>query len=231
MRLILLLLTTTLIPSSTDQSHFASAGQQEPPGAEVLGFDFGQKMQLPPQLDKDGRYVRGQPPYPGWRMSGDRERDTTRYANQVGIGTGSMEASGGSDPYSEYPSSLPTGSSFPTPETSSSATVVVRNTGSKTIKAIDWDFPFPHISEKRPVLRYAMRSKAIIKPAEIKTIREPISPSARGFNVIRGNGPERTVTLMSIQEGISVTVPIDCLSQGAQIIRIKYSDGSVWQRR
>jgi len=96
------------------------------------------------------------------------------------------------------------------------ATVVIRNDGTKTIKAIDWNFPFPHILNKKPELRYAIHSKVRIKPGETRTICGPISKSAKGFNISQGNGPAHSVTLISTQEGISITVPVANLRGGVQ---------------
>jgi len=211
---LLLILATSTLWLSADGALSDGPTRQDPPGVEVLGWDIGPGTRM--RLDEleyagqSGRIV-GIPLASGL---------------QPGISDLALEASNWRDPSSNYDLYV----NVLRPEKVTMASLIVRNSGAKTVKAIEWDFPHPHISDNKPVLRYALRSKTSIKPGEIKTIRELLRNSAKGFNTAKGNGPERTVTFISRESGISLTVPIDCLRDGARINRIRFSDGSSWQR-
>jgi hypothetical protein len=54
----------------------------------------------------------------------------------------------------------------------------IRNTSTKTIKAIEWDFAFPRREGETLILRYEVSHKADIKPGGKKTLKHPLPPGA-----------------------------------------------------
>ncbi len=60
----------------------------------------------------------------------------------------------------------------------------VRNTGSKTIKAIDWDFAFPRFEGAKLALRYDVSTRIEIKPGEKKALKQPLSARASKCKVV-----------------------------------------------
>jgi hypothetical protein len=227
-----LLLSMAALFASTDQASTAGSISQGPPGIELLNFIIGPGTQTRLKLD-DERYEA--------RSSGlDRTRDGDTARNTTSVMQGQaagapMDASMSTDPFVGSSLSTPiigtsTGDGKLVSEKGLFATAVIRNTGTKTIKIIDWDFPHPHIQNGKGVLRQEVRSKATVKPGDVRTIREPIPRSTKGFNMVKGNAPDPSVTYSSTKDRISLTVPIASLREGARIVRVKYSDGSTWHR-
>ncbi len=227
MIVLLLIAISAAAAIGTSQTSLAGAGAENPPDIEILGSDIGPgfQMSLRPEYETGQGLIRQ-----SRVTSGDLERDTSRYAANGRPRNWSMEASMGLDPFVDYsPDYLPPGYVI-RPKKAVLATLVIRNNGVKTVKTIDWEFQYPHITNNKTALRYLLKSHAVIRPGEIKTIREPLPHSARAFNIMRGNGPQRTVTFISSADGLSLTVPVDCLRESARINRILYADGTIWQR-
>ena len=79
------------------------------------------------------------------------------------------------------------------------ASLTVKNSGEKAIKAVGWDYVLTDPATKKEIKRYNFRGKKMLKPNESMTLKEIVKPS----------GAERR----------------------AEITRIEYADGSVWQRQ
>jgi hypothetical protein len=92
--------------------------------------------------------------------------------------------------------------------------VVIKNTGAKSIKVVEWDFLFPHCENGQFVPRYDVTTMVKIKPGGKKTLKRRLSPGAS-----RCEKP-KVISIDEIwkQERISIK-------------RIEYVDGSVWQRQ
>ena len=92
--------------------------------------------------------------------------------------------------------------------------VVIKNTGAKLIKVVEWDFLFPHCENGQFVPRYDVTTMAKIKPGGQKTLKRRLSPGASRCEM------PKVINIDEIrkQERISIK-------------RIEYVDGSVWQRQ
>jgi hypothetical protein len=92
--------------------------------------------------------------------------------------------------------------------------VVIKNTGVKQIKVVEWDFLFPHCENGQFVPRYDATTMVKIKPGGQKTLKRRLSPVASGCVM------PKVISIDEIrkQERISIK-------------RIEYVDGLVWQRR
>ena len=92
--------------------------------------------------------------------------------------------------------------------------VSIKNTSAKSIKAVEWDFLFPHCENGRYVPRYDVTTRVKINPGGQKTLKRRLSP---------------VVSLCDMPKVIS----IDELRKQERISikRIEYVDGSAWQRQ
>jgi hypothetical protein len=87
------------------------------------------------------------------------------------------------------------------------AKVTLKNTGSKTIKAVSWDYVFTDTKEQKELKRYSLQSKQQILPNETQTLMRDV-----------GLDPKENTRHISTGK------------QGIEIIKIEYTDGSVWRR-
>jgi hypothetical protein len=92
--------------------------------------------------------------------------------------------------------------------------VVIKNTGAKQIKVVEWDFLFPHCENGLFVPRYDATTRVKINPGGKKTLKHRLAPVASGCVM------PKVISIDEIrkQERISIK-------------RIEYMDGSVWQRQ
>lgn len=226
----LLLMAAASIFSTNSQLPPKGSSEPGPPDVQIISFALGPGIQTGLRVEPRGHEVVR--PY---ELDRTNSGDNTRKMGSIGSPNTAPEASMSNDPYVQNydtgasPASEPSFSMMVS-EKGSLAVALIRNTGSKTIKAIDWDFAFPHIRNNKPMLRYAVHSKSKIKPGESIPVRGFISRSVKTFNQWHGNGPDQPGTLTSTSEGISIGVMPADLREGARIIRIKYSDGSIWNR-
>jgi len=88
----------------------------------------------------------------------------------------------------------------------------VRNTGTKTIKAIDWDYIFLEPDTEHEVERRQFTSDAKIAPGKTK-----------GLEVLIATPPTRTVSVYALGKDEQRSV-----RGRVVIVRIEYADGSVW---
>lgn len=111
---------------------------------------------------------------------------------------------------------------------------MVRNTSSKTIRAIDWDFAFPRFEGEKLALRYDVFTKVEIKPGGKKSLKQQLPAGASKCKVIHVGGEEATdgkgkpfdsVCGEGIHDGSHLK------QETVSVKRIEYSDGSVWQRQ
>lgn len=92
--------------------------------------------------------------------------------------------------------------------------VSVVNTGLKTIKAVDWDFIFFNINTQSEAGRLELTSEEKIGPGKTKEL-----------NVMTSKPPAKTVSVYALDKSER-----QGLDGQAVIMRIEYTDGSVWQR-
>jgi hypothetical protein len=111
--------------------------------------------------------------------------------------------------------------------------LIVRNTASKEIRAIDWDFAFPRYVDEKIVLRYDVSSKIEIKSNGKKTLKHPLPTGATRCKVIfvsEDSQQEKTKTFEAVC-GPGIHDPSHLKQETISIKRIEYTDGSVWQRQ
>ncbi|HEX5708029.1 MAG TPA: hypothetical protein VFX96_12075 [Pyrinomonadaceae bacterium] len=91
--------------------------------------------------------------------------------------------------------------------------VRLKNTGERTIKAVDWDYVFVDPTTAGVVARHQFTSEEKIKPGKEKEL-----------SVFTLSPPSRTVSAGALDEkGHSP------YSESVVLVRVLYSDGSVWQ--
>lgn len=87
------------------------------------------------------------------------------------------------------------------------ARATLRNTGTKAIKAVSWDYVFTDEKERKELKRYKFQSKQQILPGETQTL-----------NVSLGLDPK------------DKTRHIAAGKQSVEITKLEYADGSVWKQ-
>ncbi len=100
------------------------------------------------------------------------------------------------------------------PEDGYRYTVKLRNDGGKTVKSIDWDYLFIDSATGREVARHQFTSDDTVKPGKTKEV-----------SVLYLTPPVKTVSAKAL--GKKDTMPFQ---ERVELVRILYSDGSVWQR-
>ena len=104
--------------------------------------------------------------------------------------------------------------------------ISIKNLSDKAIKAIEWDFAFPRYEDNKLVLRFAVSSKADIKPGGKKTLKQPLLQGAMKCKVVTISDGKafESVCSKSFQD------PSQFSQEPVSIKRIEYADGSVWRR-
>jgi hypothetical protein len=92
--------------------------------------------------------------------------------------------------------------------------VEIRNTGAKTIKLIDWDYIFLDPDTLKEVARHQFTSDDTVKPGKSKKI-----------SVFYLHPPVKTVSVKMLSKKNMAK-----FKEQVVLMRIQYSDGSVWQR-
>jgi hypothetical protein len=90
----------------------------------------------------------------------------------------------------------------------------IKNTGARTIKAIDWDYIFLDAVSRSEVGRQQFTSEEKIDPGK-----------ARELTIRIRKPPTQTISVSSYEENER-----GVLSEQVMIVRIEYTDGSIWQR-
>ena len=91
--------------------------------------------------------------------------------------------------------------------------MLITNTGSRTIKLVDWDYVFLDPGTSEVVARHQFTSEETIKPGKSKEV-----------SVLYLTPPVKTVSagMLTKKEPMPFTEQV-------VIARIEFSDGSVWQ--
>jgi hypothetical protein len=103
----------------------------------------------------------------------------------------------------------------------------VKNSGTKTIEAVEWDFAFPRLVNGQTVLRFDVSSQVEIKPGKKKTLKQVLPPGARGCEMVVVRADAGGVC----GHPLAMRDPAAMNQEAATIKRIEYADGSVWQRQ
>ena len=113
--------------------------------------------------------------------------------------------------------------------------VVVKNTGSKPIKVVEWDFAFPRYENGQLLSRYGVTTEVEIKPGGRKTLKHKLPPGAKRCEVVKvisdENQPEKIITFEAVcGQGFHDPSLLNQKQETISIKRIEYADGSVWQK-
>jgi hypothetical protein len=113
--------------------------------------------------------------------------------------------------------------------------VVIRNTESKPIKVVEWDFAFPRYENGQLLSRYDVTTKIEIKPGGKKTLKHKLPPGAKRCEVVKvvsdENQPEKTSAFEAVcGQGFHDPSLLNQKQETISIKRIEYADGSVWQK-
>ena len=91
--------------------------------------------------------------------------------------------------------------------------VTVKNTGLKTIKAVDWDYVFLDGSTENEIDRQQFTSEESVDPGKTRVL-----------TVVVDRPPTKTISVEALNKRER-----DTLGEKVVIMRIEYADGSVWQ--
>jgi hypothetical protein len=91
--------------------------------------------------------------------------------------------------------------------------VQIHNAGAKTIKLVDWDYIFLDPNTRKEVARHQFTSDETIKTGQIKEV-----------NVFYLAPPVKIITAEMLDKKNAPS-----FDERVVLIRIQYSDGSVWQ--
>jgi hypothetical protein len=114
--------------------------------------------------------------------------------------------------------------------------VVVKNTGSKPIKIVEWDFAFPRYENGQLLSRYGVTTNVEIKSGGKKTLKHKLPPGAKRCEVVKvisdENQPEKIIAFEAVcGQGFHDPSLLNQKQETISIKRIEYADGSVWQRQ
>lgn len=110
----------------------------------------------------------------------------------------------------------------------------LKNTGSKMIKALAWDFAFVRKEEGKLLLRYEAFHQVEIKPGSKKNLKQPLPPGATRCQVFKVSADTTAQDKAKAFEAVcgrGVNDPSQLPEQKSVIIRrIEYADGTVWSQ-
>ena len=114
--------------------------------------------------------------------------------------------------------------------------VVVKNTGYKPIKVVEWDFAFPRYENGQLLSRYDVTTKVEIKSGGKKTLKYKLPPGAKRCEVVKvindENQPEKIISFEAVcGQGFHDPSLLNQKQETISIKRLEYADGSVWQRQ
>ncbi len=114
--------------------------------------------------------------------------------------------------------------------------VTIRNTESKPIKVVEWDFAFPRYEGGQLLSRYDVTTRVEIKPGGKKTLKHKLPQGAKRCEVVKvisdKDQPEKTSAFEAVcGQGFHDPSLLNQKQETISIKRIEYADGSVWQRQ
>lgn len=114
--------------------------------------------------------------------------------------------------------------------------VELKNSTSKAIKSVEWDFAFPRHENGQLLLRFDVTSSTEIKPGGKKTLKHKLPPNAKKCEVVKVISDENQTDKVSTFEavcgaGFNDPSLLNQKQETISIKRIEYVDGSVWERK
>jgi hypothetical protein len=109
--------------------------------------------------------------------------------------------------------------------------LVVRNTATKPIKAVAWDFTFLRLENNQMAPRYSVVSRIEIKPGAKKTLQQKLPSGAKRCEIVAVSEDTAQPAFEAVC-GAGFNDPSQLKEQQTVTInRIEYADGTVWQRQ
>ncbi|MBL8167176.1 MAG: hypothetical protein JNJ50_03425 [Acidobacteria bacterium] len=113
---------------------------------------------------------------------------------------------------------------------------VIRNTDTRPIKSVIWDFAFPRYENGQLLSRYEVVSKVELKPGGKKTLKYQLPPGAKRCEVVRVMGDdaqsEKANTFEAVcGQGFHDPSLLKQKQETISIKRIEYADGTIWQKQ
>lgn len=113
--------------------------------------------------------------------------------------------------------------------------VELKNSNSKAIKAVEWDFAFPRYENGQLILRYNVTTKVEIKPGGKKTLKHKLPTGAKKCEVVKvisdENQPDKVSTFEAVcGQGFHDPSLLKQKQETITIKRIEFADGSAWQK-
>lgn len=114
--------------------------------------------------------------------------------------------------------------------------VELRNSNSKAIKSVEWDFAFPRYENGQLVLRADVKTNVEIKVGGKKTLKHQLPPNAKRCEVVKvlsdENQPDKISTFEAVcGAGFHDPSLLNQKQETITIKRIEFADGSVWTRQ
>ncbi|MFN0110965.1 MAG: hypothetical protein ACKVZH_19060 [Blastocatellia bacterium] len=114
--------------------------------------------------------------------------------------------------------------------------VELKNSDSKAVKSIEWDFAFPRYENGQLMLRFDVSSKTEIKPGGKKTLKHKLPPNAKRCEIVRvlsnENEPDKVSAFEAVcGQGINDPSLMNQKQETITIKRIEFVDGSVWEKK
>ncbi|MBL8189706.1 MAG: hypothetical protein JNK38_16965 [Acidobacteria bacterium] len=114
--------------------------------------------------------------------------------------------------------------------------IELKNSDTKTIKSVDWDFAFPRYENGQLQLRFDVKSAVEIKPGGKKTLKHKLPPNAKKCEVVKVISDEEQPDKVSTFEAVCGQGFHDPSLQNQKqetitIKRIEFADGTVWSRQ
>jgi hypothetical protein len=106
------------------------------------------------------------------------------------------------------------------------AFVSISNSGTKTVKAVDWEFVLPRFVKDKETVFFPVRSKQEIKPGATVELRQRLPRDDCG----RGQAISYGTKFIMQTCGRQRPRATGWYQPGARITRVEYTDGSFWQR-
>ncbi len=114
--------------------------------------------------------------------------------------------------------------------------VELKNSNSKAIKLVEWDFAFPRYENGQLLLRADVKTNVEIKAGGKKTLKHQLPPNAKRCEVVKvlsdENQPDKISTFEAVcGAGFHDPSLLNQKQETITIKRIEFADGSVWTRQ
>lgn len=225
---ILLAVISTIDIAVTAQTQPSTQAPPEKPQVEIIrhkiGTDYYPMLDRPSLTTPSMAAENGDLPMTeNERISRSRNRNPSNKLPSAPIAPGDTRSRGRLSSYTRII------------DTAETIQVELKNSNSKAIKAVEWDFAFPRYENGQLVLRYDVTTKVEIKPGGKKTLKHKLPTGAKKCEVVKvirdENQPDKISTFEAVcGQGFHDPSLLNQNQETITIKRIEFVDGSVWQR-